>query len=43
MTVHHFTPGARKSLAESALCFGSALAGLSAAAVALQWLLGLIG
>jgi len=43
MSVHWLEPSARKSLAESALCFGCTLAGLAGAAVALQWLMGLVG
>lgn len=43
MAVHQLVPGPRKSLAESTACFGCTLAGLAAAAVALQWVMGLIG
>lgn len=36
---HH----APKPLAESALCFGCAIAALTCAAVAIQWLMGFVG
>ncbi|MEW5683971.1 MAG: hypothetical protein AB1942_03525 [Pseudomonadota bacterium] len=43
MSVHWLVTSKPKTLAESAACFGCAIAGLAGAAVALQWALGLVG
>lgn len=42
MALNQTKPHGSKTLAEGAVCFGCALAALTAAAVALQWLMGLL-
>jgi hypothetical protein len=42
MAVHEPIHHAPKTLAEGAVCFGLALAALAGAAVALQWLMGVV-
>jgi hypothetical protein len=43
MAVHEPIHHGSKTLAEGAVCFGCALAALAGAAVALQWIMGLVG
>ena len=42
MSLHHATGRPVKSVTEHGVCFGTALAGLVLAALAIQWLLHLI-
>jgi hypothetical protein len=43
MSGHRLVSPNRKTLAESAACFACAIAGLTVAAIAMKWVLGLIG
>lgn len=43
MAVHEPVQREQKTLGEGAVCFGVAIAGLALAALAMQWLMGVLG